>query len=84
MKTLNQFKAENNISKIDFLKGNGRAFATVNDKQLLVSKEFDSSKAAYVTTLSTFNNGKDDTEGSTLVPNAFVLCNSTVELVFSL
>ncbi len=84
MKTLNQFKSEENISKIDFLQGKGRAFATVNDKQLVVSKDFDATKAAYVTPLSKFNNGTDDTDGSTIVPNAFVLVNSEVTLVFSM
>lgn len=84
MKTLNQFKAEEGITNIDFLKGKGRAFATVKDKSLVVSSEFDNTKTAYVTPLSRFNNGKDDSEGSTVVPNAFVICNSTVALAFSL
>jgi hypothetical protein len=84
MLTLNQFKAENNISKIDMLRGEGRLFATVREKSLVVAKDCDVSKPLYVIPLSKFNNGVDDTDGSTIVPNAFVIINSSVTVEISL
>lgn len=83
MKTLNQFLIENNCSKLELMQLNGRAFATVGDKQLVASKSCDFAKPLFVTPLSKFNNGIDATEGSTEVPNAFVMMNSAAEIVFT-
>jgi hypothetical protein len=84
MKTINQFLLENNCPKLELLQFKGRAFAKVADKDLVVSKSCEYTKPLFVTPLSTFNNGVDDTDGSTIVPNAFVLCNSGATIVHTI
>lgn len=48
MKTLNQFKQENGVTTIDFLKGKGRAFATVANKDVIIGASTDLKKPLYV------------------------------------
>ncbi len=50
MKTLEQFKQENNVTKIQFNKSvkTGRMFATVGALAVIVASNFNSSKPAYV------------------------------------
>lgn len=69
MKTLAQFKAEHGVSTIDFLRGNGRAYAKVGNDDLVVSTNFNSGKPAFVTW-----NDK----------GFYVLVNSEVKVVMSL
>lgn len=80
MKTLEQFKIENNCTSIQLIKGKDRQFCTINNNSLVVSKTTDLSKTLFVIPLSKFNNGLDATDGSTIVPNAFVIINSVAIL----
>lgn len=77
MKTLNQFKQENQINTIDLLQGKGRAYATVNDKQLVVSSKCDMSKPLFVIPM------KADKDG-VATPNTYLLCNSDVKVLASI
>ena len=74
MKTLNQFKLENSIEKIDLLQGIGRKYASIRDLQLVVSSKCDLTKPLFVTELNTTS------EDGVLsrVPNGYLLVNSTV------
>ena len=49
MRTIEQFKAENNIQSIDLMQGNGRMFATIGDKSLIVGTNTDLKKPLFVT-----------------------------------
>jgi len=87
MKTLDQFKAENNIAKIDLLKGKGRMYAQVGEKQLVVSSKCDLSKPVFVTGLNEQVDKTQpiDAEGNSRpVPNAYLLVNSTVQVAGSI
>jgi hypothetical protein len=77
MKTLAQFKLEERVSKIDLMKGQGRAFAQVNEKNVIVSEKCDMTKPLFVTKLEA------DKDGNPL-QNVYAICNSTVELVASI
>ena len=48
MKSLNQFKAENGVVTIDLLQGKGRAYAKVQDKDLIVGSATDMKKPLFV------------------------------------
>ncbi len=48
MKSFAQFKAENNVSKIDLLQGKGRMYAKVGSTDLIVGKTTDLSKPLFV------------------------------------
>ncbi len=48
MKTLEQFKLEHNISKIDLLKGKGRMYAKVGNTDLIVGETTDLAKPLFV------------------------------------
>lgn len=48
MQTLGQFKQENGVTTIDFLQGKGRAFATVNDKSVIIASNADTKKPLFV------------------------------------
>lgn len=75
MKTLNQFKQEERVQTIDLLQKKGRAFASVNDKSLVVSKECDMKKPLYVIPLT-------NKEG-VITPNAFLLINADMKAIAS-
>lgn len=77
MKSWNQFKAENGVTTVDMLRGKGRLFAKVADNDLVVSQECVLTEPLFVIPLSKFNNGTDSTDGSTVIPNAFILINSS-------
>lgn len=77
MKSLSQFKEEENISTIDLMQGNGRMFATIREKSVIVSKECDLEKDLYVIPLT-------NAETGLVIPNAFVIINSNVKKVGSL
>ena len=70
MKTLAQFKKEEGIDQIDLMQGKGRAYATVNEKSVIVSTECDLTKPLFV-----FHNEEKDLH---------VICNSGVKLVASI
>lgn len=74
MKTFNQFKQENGVSTIDLLQGKGRAYATVKDKQLVVSSKCDLGKPLFVVPM------EKDKDG-VATPNTFLLCNSDVKVL---
>lgn len=80
MKTLAQFKHENNCSTIQLIKGKDRQFCTIGNNDVVVSKTTDFTKTLFVIPLSKFNNGIDATGGSTIIPNAFIIINSTAVL----
>jgi len=70
MKTLEQFKLEEGVSKIDLLQGKGRKYATVGTKSLIVSSECDMAQPLFV-----FHN----------VEKGFhVICNSSAKYVGSI
>lgn len=48
MRTLNQFKQELGVQSIDLLKGNGRMYATVGDKSIIVGSNTDMNKPLFV------------------------------------
>jgi len=78
MKTLAQFKQELNITSIDLLKGKGRMYAQVRDKQLVVSSKCDLSLPLFVTELSEAVD-KDkplSPENSRVIPNVYLLINA--------
>lgn len=72
MKTLEQFKQEKGIVKIEMMKtAKGREFAKIGDMTIIVASKFDDSKDAYVVEVS------KDKDGNAL-ENVFAICNSTV------
>lgn len=77
MKTLKQFKQEEGISTIDLLKLNGRAFAQVNDKSLIVSSKCDMTLPLFVTPIE-----KDKNDG--VLVNVYALVNSQAQVVASI
>lgn len=91
MKTLSQFKSEQNVSTIDLIQGTGRAFATVRDQKLYVASKTDLSKPLYVSTLRRANadvvvdeNTVLDDTNSTIDPKSHWLVNSNVKTVGSI
>lgn len=87
MKTLAQFKAENQISEINLLQGKGRKYAQVKDLQLVVSKQCELAKPLFVIPLTkALDETKEQSpENSVVVPNTFLLINaSTVKQVESI
>lgn len=79
MKTLSQFKNEEKVDHIDLLQGiegNKRAFATVNNKQLIVSSECDLTKPLFVIEMTKDANGN-------ATPNVYLLINSKSKHVAS-
>jgi len=48
MKTLEQFKLENGLNKIDLLQGKGRMYARVGNIDVIVSKSADLTKPLFV------------------------------------
>lgn len=77
MKTLAQFKQENGVTTIDLMKLNGRAFATVKDKSLIVAEKTDMTKPLFVTPV------EKDKNDQPLI-NVFVLVNSAAQIVASI
>ena len=80
MKTLAQFKSENNVNVIHLLQGQGRKYASVRDLQLVVSSKTDLGKPLFVTEL---NERIDPTveyseANSRRVTNGYLLVNSGV------
>ena len=75
MKTLTQFKQELGVSKIDLLQKNGRAFAKVQDIDLVVSSNCDLSKELFIIPLT-----KED---GTPVANAVLMINSDIKTIAS-
>ncbi len=74
MKTFAQFKQEEGITSIELMKAaNGRKFAQVNEKNIIVATNCDLSKPLFVVPTS----NKDTKE---VVPNLFTIVNSTVEM----
>lgn len=71
MQTLNQFKVDNGISSIDFLKGKGRAFANVKGQSVIIGSTTDLSKPLYVIPLTANKEGVAIPEGK-----AFVVVNN--------
>ncbi len=83
MKTLAQFKAENSVTSITFIKSKKapfRQFCTIGNNSLVVSKEADLKLPLYIIPFSTFNNGVDASDGTTEKPNSFVIINANVEI----
>lgn len=78
MKTLAQFKKENNIETIDLLQGKGRKYAQVRDIQLVVSSKCDLKQPVYVTPMSEpIDPSQPITEeNSKVVPGVFLLVNA--------
>ena len=76
MKTLAQFKQEEGVTTIDLLQGKGRIYATVNEKNLVVSSKCDMAKPLFVIQLE---KGKD---GQPL-QNVYAITNSVVKHVAS-
>lgn len=70
MKTLEQFKLEQGVSKIDLLQGKGRKYATVNTLSVIVSTECDMARPLFV-----FHNTEK---------NLHVICNSNAKYVGSI
>ena len=48
MRTLNQFKQELGVTSIELMKGNGRMYATVGDKSIIVGNTTDMVKPLFV------------------------------------
>jgi hypothetical protein len=71
MKTLAQFKKENNIETIQLLQGKNRKFANINDLVIIVSKECDLTKSLFV--VATTNQ-----ETGVTYQNAYTIVNSNV------
>lgn len=69
MKTFEQFKAEQGVTKIDFLQGKGRIFAKVKNTDVIISKECDLKKPLFVIDLT------QDASGNPIT-NAVVVVNS--------
>lgn len=77
MKTLDQFKREERIDKIDLLQGKGRMYATVNEKKLIVATSTDLAKPLYVIPIT-------EDKDKNPVSNVFAIINSaTVKTVAS-
>lgn len=79
MKTLSQFKQENNITSIDLLQGAGRKYAQVRDLQLVVSSKCDLKQPLFVIPLSEAIDKQLPLtpENSKVVPNVYLLVNAT-------
>jgi len=75
MKTLNQFKQEEKIANIELLQGNGRRYAKVNNKDVIVSSKADMAKPLFVTELTT------DEQGNARQTPLYVICNAQVKVV---
>lgn len=87
MKTLTQFKAENNINNIDLLQGKGRKYAQVRDIQLVVSSKCDLKQPLFVTLMSKAIDKTQEMneENSRLVPGVYLLVNApSVKVVESI
>jgi hypothetical protein len=74
MKTLNQFKAEEGIGSIDLMQKNGRAFATVKEKSLIVAENCDMKKPLFVIKVEKNAAGDELT-------NVYAICNSDAKVV---
>lgn len=79
MKTLAQFKQENNITSIDLLQGKGRKYAQVRDIQLVVSSKCDLKQPVYVTPMSEPIDASQpiSEENSKIIPGVFLLVNAS-------
>lgn len=77
MKTLAQFKREQDIQSIDLLQGKGRKYASVRDLDLVVSSKCDLTKPLFVIPMSEeIEEGKGFIEGNTRkVENVYLLVN---------
>ena len=80
MKTLSQFKQENNITSIDLLQGKGRKYAQVRDIQLVVSNKTDMTKPLFVTSMSEAIDKEQPISESNaqVVPGVYLLINAGV------
>ena len=78
MKTLAQFKQEQNITSIELMQGKGRKFATVRDMDLIVGTKTDLKQPLFVIPLSKAIDAAlpISEENSVIVPKAFVLINN--------
>ena len=78
MKTLQQFKLENNITTIDLLQGKGRKYAQVRDIQLVVSSKCNLKEQVYVTPMSEAIDKEQpiSEENSKVVSGVFLLVNA--------
>ena len=88
MKTLNQFKQEQNVTSIDIIQGSKRAFATVRNQKLFVASKTDLSKPLFVSELRRANpdvvvNDKTvlDDSNSVVDFNSHWLVNSDIKTV---
>ncbi len=88
MKTLAQFKQEQNVSSIEFIQGNKRGFATVRDQKVFVASKTDFSKPLFVNELRRPNpdvimDDKTvlDDSNSTIDPKSHWLVNSDLKTV---
>ena len=70
VKTIEQFKLEQGVSKIDLLQGKGRKYATVGTLSVIVSTECDLARPLFV-----FHNTEK---------NLHVICNSNAKYVGSI
>lgn len=72
MKTLEQFKKELGIERIQMLKSEkGREFAKIGDITIVVSHKYDGAKPAFVVVV------EKDKDGNKL-DNVYAICNSTL------
>ncbi len=71
MQTLNQFKVDNGITTIEFLKGKGRPFSNVKGQSVVIGSTTDMSKPLYVIPLTRDKDGVEIPEGK-----AFVIVNN--------
>lgn len=76
MKTLAQFKQEEGVNQIDLIQNKGRAFATVNDKNLIVSSECKLNEPLFVIPMS------QDKEGNPVM-GVYLIINSTSKHIAS-
>ena len=74
MKTFNQFKQEERIASVELLQGKGRAYATVNDKTLMVASTCDLKKPLFVIKMEADKDG-------VATPNTYLLINSDVKVL---
>jgi len=77
MQTLNQFKLENRVTNIDLLQKNGRAYANVNNKKLIVSSECDMKQSLFVIPCTKNKDGEPMPLDMNGHPTVFLLINST-------
>ncbi len=77
MKTLNQFKKEQSIEKIELLQGKGRKYCTVRNLSIIVSKKCDLAKPLFVIELSKPVDEAQPDGARVVVPDAFVIINAT-------